>query len=236
MAETAKLGLPLVAGNQAQKHVTVNEAFARIDALTQLRLESISETSPPGAPLDGQVWAVPDGATGDWAGEDGSLAVTQNGGWAFVTAAVGWAGFVGDLGVRAMFDGVAWVPGLGSATANGAGVVFRSVEVDHAVATGATSVISGLLPASAIVYGLTGRVLADIGGAATFRIGVSGADDRYGSGIGVGAGAWLQGLTSSPLAYYSATDVLLSADGGAFDGTGALRLAVHYADLTLPRG
>jgi len=34
MDETARIGLPLVQAAQAQKHVTVNEAFARLDALT----------------------------------------------------------------------------------------------------------------------------------------------------------------------------------------------------------
>ena len=32
MSSTANLALPLVAAAQAQKHVTVNEAFERIDA------------------------------------------------------------------------------------------------------------------------------------------------------------------------------------------------------------
>ena len=36
MARTAQLDLPLVAPSQAQKHVTVNEALARLDAVAQL--------------------------------------------------------------------------------------------------------------------------------------------------------------------------------------------------------
>ena len=35
MASTAQLALPLVAPAQAQKHVTVNEALARLDAAAQ---------------------------------------------------------------------------------------------------------------------------------------------------------------------------------------------------------
>ena len=36
MAKTAQLDLPLVMPAQAQKHVTVNEALARLDAAAQL--------------------------------------------------------------------------------------------------------------------------------------------------------------------------------------------------------
>ncbi|NND41100.1 MAG: DUF2793 domain-containing protein, partial [Silicimonas sp.] len=38
MADTSRLGLPLLDPAQAQKHVTVNEAFLRLDALSQITL------------------------------------------------------------------------------------------------------------------------------------------------------------------------------------------------------
>ena len=95
--------------------------------------------------------------------------------------------------------------------------------------------MSGLIPANTIVYGVTGRVLADIGGATSLDIGVAGATDRYGSGIGVSTGAWLRGMTGSPLAYYADTDVLLTAGEGSFGGARTLRIVVHFAELTLPR-
>ena len=127
------------------------------------------------------------------------------------------------------------MPGGGAFSGNGAGFVQRSIEVDHSVGAGATSSVSGFIPANATVYGITGRVLADIGGASSLEVGVAGSSNRYGSGIGVSAGAWLRGITGNPLAYYSDTDVVLTATGGSFAGTGVLRLAVHFAELTLPR-
>ncbi|MEM9972239.1 MAG: hypothetical protein AAF762_14250, partial [Pseudomonadota bacterium] len=126
--------------------------------------------------------------------------------------------------------------GAGSISANGAGFVHRTVEFDHSVSAGATSTISGAIPGNSIVYGVTGRVLADIGGASSMEIGVGGSSDRYGSGIGLVAGSWARGLTGTPLAYYSDTDVILTSSGGAFDGAGSFRIAVHFAELTLPRG
>ena len=51
MSETSRLGLPLVQAAQAQKHVTVNEALLRIDALAQIELLGVDATAPPGTPL-----------------------------------------------------------------------------------------------------------------------------------------------------------------------------------------
>lgn len=235
MTETNRLGLPLLAPAQAQKHVTVNEAFARLDALVQLSLTSVGGTVPPVSPAEGAVHGVGTGATGDWAGQDGALAVFQNGGWAFVVPAAGWRGWSVAAGTGVTHDGAGWIEGAGAISGNGAAFVHRTVEIDHAVGAGATSAIAGALPADAIVYGVTGRVLTTIGGAATMEIGVAGSTNRYGSGIGTGAGAWARGITGSPLAYYGATDLLLTAAGGAFDGTGTFRVAVHFAELTLPR-
>ena len=47
MARTAQLSLPLVMPSQAQKHVTVNEALARLDAAAQLRVHSSRSRCPP---------------------------------------------------------------------------------------------------------------------------------------------------------------------------------------------
>ncbi|MDA8585745.1 DUF2793 domain-containing protein [Rhodobacteraceae bacterium] len=236
MTNTNRLGLPLVAPAQSQKHVTVNEGLVRLDALVHLSLNTVGTDTPPGAPIEGETHSVGAGATGLWAGEDGRIAIFVNGGWAFVTPTVGWQAWSVEAGARVAFDGANWVAGAGSFSPNGAGFVHRTIEVDHVVGSGTTSVVSGLLPAGSIVYGITARVLSGIGGAASLEIGVSGSSNRYGSGIGTGAGSYARGITGSPLAYYAATDVLLSAEGGSFDGTGVFRIAVHVAELTLPRG
>lgn len=235
MAETTTLGLPLVTGNQAQKHVTVNEAFGRLDALSQITLQGAGIDTPPVAADDGEVYGIGTAPTGAWQGRAGDLAIWLNNGWVFVTPKVGWVAWLDDAGARAVFDGADWVAGAGAVSPNGAGFVHRTVEIDHTVTAGATSIVTGALPAMAIVYGVTGRVLTDIGGAGSISVGVAGSPDRYGSGIGTAADAWLRGITGQPLTYYGATDLVLTAAGGTFDGTGVLRLAVHSAELTLPR-
>jgi hypothetical protein len=89
MTDTANLGLPLVQPAQAQKHVTVNEALARIDGLAQLTLVSVSETVPPVSPAEGTAYGVPAGAVNAWAGQAGHVAVVIGGGWVFVPARTG---------------------------------------------------------------------------------------------------------------------------------------------------
>lgn len=234
MPDTPRLTLPLVAPSQAQKHVTVNEAFARLDALTQLVLASASETTPPVGPADGTVHFVPPGAVNDWAGQEGRLAIYQGGGWVFADPAPGWRAWIADAGRFATWSGAAWAPvGLGTSM-SGAGMSIRSVEIDHAVQSGSSSTTAAFLPAGSLVFAVTGIVTAGItGGATSFQLGVAGSPDRYGSGIGVAAASWLRGITSSPLAYYSDTSLLLTADGGLFSG-GIVRLVAHLGEFSLP--
>ena len=98
MTETPILGLPLVQPSQAQKHVTVNEALARIDALGQLVIASRTVAIPPAGPGEGAVYAVPQGAVNAWSGRDGQTALFLNGGWAFLTPQAGWRGWIADEG------------------------------------------------------------------------------------------------------------------------------------------
>lgn len=96
MANTVKLGLPLIASSQAQKHVTANEAFLALDALTQLTVIDKDLTAPPGSPSDGDTYIVGASATGDWATHDDDIAYYYQGAWYFFTPKNGWMGFVSD--------------------------------------------------------------------------------------------------------------------------------------------
>lgn len=91
MDGTARWALPLLFAGQAQKEITHNEALVLIDALLHARVESADLASPPGTPLVGQCWIVADGATGDWAGKMGAIALWTEGGWRFVPPSAGLA-------------------------------------------------------------------------------------------------------------------------------------------------
>ncbi len=234
MAETNNLALPLLAPSQAQKHVTVNEALARLDGLTQLVIASASQSLPPATVSDGVVYAVPAGAGAGWAGHDGELAIGSNGGWVFVPPKIGWRGFVADSGAAVVWDGAAWVENAVAVTPNRAHALIESVEFDHVIAAGASSQTSFQIPQYAMVLAVTGRVTAEITGTLTgWELGVAGSSNRYGSGLALAQGSWVIGMSGQPLTYYADTPLLLSATGGDF-ASGAVRLAVHWFRATPP--
>jgi len=234
MSNTAQLGLPLIQAAQAQKHVTVNEAFLRLDGLVNLVLQSATETVPPGVVVDGVCYAVPVGAVNAWAGHEGLIAIGANGGWDFAQPGRGWRAFVADRGVGAVFDGFGWRNGFATLSPHNAGLAMNVAEVDHVITPGPVSTTSFVIPSNAVVVGVTGRVTMDISGTLTsWSLGNPGAAGRYGAGIGLGAGAWVRGVLSSPTAFYAPEVLQLDAVGGDFAG-GVVRLAVHFLETALP--
>ncbi len=234
MSTTANLGLPLLQAAQAQKHVTVNDALIRLDGTVQLVLLSVDLTAPPAAVAEGACYGVAAGGVNEWAGHDGEIAIRANGGWVFVPPQRGWAAYVADRSTRALHDGSGWVFGALALSPNAAATRHEVIEIDHVLSAGATDTLPAALPAGTVVLGVTGRVTTAISGTLTsWRIGVPGSDNRYGSGLGLAQGSFLRGLTSSPLAYYSNTDLLLTGEGGDF-AAGGLRLAVHLWRLDIP--
>ena len=234
MTETPRLSLPLLQAAQAQKHVTVNEALVRVDGLTQLVLQSVSTSVPPGLPADGDCYAVPTGATAGWVGQDGKIAIFSNGGWIFVVPMSGWRAWVVDLSGKATFGGSGWIVGAVAKSASGAAMVMEVVEVDHSVSAGASSLVVGAIPGNSIVFGITGRVLQTLSGGLTgWQLGVSGSLNRYGSGLGIQSGNWVRGLTGTPTTYYAPEDLILTSEGTNFvDGN--IRLAINLMRLSLP--
>lgn len=234
MAETPNLALPLLQPSQAQKHVTVNEALARLDGVAQLTLQSAQETEPPDAPVEGSAWAVPWLATGSWEGRGGHVALWLNGGWEFVRAATGWRAWIADAGILAVFDGGSWVPAAAIGV-HGAATLMRVESLEHSIAAGDTSLTPPMIPHGAVVFAVTGRVTEAITGSLTgWRLGVHGSDNRHGSGLGLAVGSWIGGVTGAPVTYWADTALRLTAEGGSFTG-GAVRLAVHMMAFTPPR-
>ncbi len=231
MSNTRHLSLPFIAAAQAQKHVTVNEALSRIDCVVSGTVLSRSE-SVPTSPEDGDCSIVPDGAGGAWAGRDGEIACFLNGGWDFIQPWNGMQIWVSDEAMFAVFVG-RWVAGATALSPGGAATFSLIAEFDHELAAGPVSSIAAAIPDKAVVLGVSARVLTEITGTTSWRLGVTGSDDRYGSGFGAAQGAFAEGVTGSPLAYYGPTDLIISAEGGAFSA-GSIRVAIHYASIAAP--
>lgn len=108
MSETARLGLPLIEPAQAQKHITHNEALARLDALVGLSAKSRTLAVPPPAPVEADMWLVAAGASGAWSGKDGQIALWEAGGWVFLVPRLGLHMLVEDSGETLVLTAAGW--------------------------------------------------------------------------------------------------------------------------------
>ena len=106
---SAVLALPYIQPSQAQKHVTHNEALRILDVIVQLAVLDRTRTAPPGAAALGDRHVVAAGATGDWAGQDGAIAVFDLEGWVFFAPLPGWRAEVLAESTSILFTGTAWV-------------------------------------------------------------------------------------------------------------------------------
>lgn len=105
------LSIPFILPAQAQKHVTHNEAVRLLDVLVQLVVEDRTRTEAPPVLSDGLRHIVGPGATGEWAGRDGQIALAEDGGWSFISPQRGWQAYLLAESQMAVFDGLAWVAG-----------------------------------------------------------------------------------------------------------------------------
>lgn len=75
----------------------INRNLRRLDALSNLVLQSVSDTTEPNAPIASQVWWIPLGGVGtNWTGHGGELAVFTEDGWHFMPVWEGCHGHVVD--------------------------------------------------------------------------------------------------------------------------------------------
>ncbi|MBI1261409.1 MAG: DUF2793 domain-containing protein [Rhizobiales bacterium] len=234
MSDTIHLALPFLEAAQAQKHVTVNEALRRLDALVQLAVASATLTTPPATPADGARYIVGAGAGDDWAGHEAAVAAFIDGAWMFLAPEPGWRAFDEATGAMLVFTGSSWVGGNGTAVSpHGATSALAILEADHVLSAGASNDTALEIPDRAIVLGVTGRVIEAVTGATSWNLGVAADATRYGNGIGAVTDSTVLGVSGTPTAYYGATPLRLTAVGGDFTG-GTIRLAIHYWMLSGP--
>lgn len=112
MDTTARLGLPYLAAGQLQKHVTLNEALTRLDALVQLSVVSRTVSVQPAGPADGALWILPPGATGAvWSTRSaGDLLRAEAGGWTRVVVAEGTLAWITDEDRLVILRDGVWTP------------------------------------------------------------------------------------------------------------------------------
>lgn len=230
MSETTPLlALPLLAAAQAQKHVTHNEALTLLDAMAQLCVIDRTRVNPPAGSSAGDRHLIAAGATGEWSGHDGQIAL-YDGGWRFLAPRAGWSAFILAERLTVLHDGTGWMELL-AGTPSGGSVAMRAVE--EVLELSGTSTVSGLLiPNRAICLGVASRTLDNVIGASAYEVGVAGSTSKFGGSLGVSVGSSNIGVIG-PEAFYAETAVVVSAIGGSFTG-GTVRLALYYLAFAAP--
>lgn len=116
---------------------------------------------------------------------------------------------------------------------------FHRIAIATARATltnvsGASVTATGLIPAGAVVMGVTSKVTTALGttnSTTGYKIGTASDNDRWGAITGTAAGTtsdnrnWTAGTIEC---FPAATNVIVTATGGNFDGTGVIYLSVQY--------
>lgn len=195
---SSRLGLPFLMPAQAQKHVTHNEALERLDLLVQLVVEGFDATTPPTTPQSGQVWALGAGATGDWSGQDGTLAAWQGGGWQFIAPQPGWcAASATDL---RLWTGATWQPIGPTNFDNLAGVgINASADAMNKLAVAAAASLFNhdgaghQMKVNKAAPGDTASLLFQTGFSGRAEMGVLGTDD-FAVKVSADGATWATGL------------------------------------------
>jgi len=102
------LKLPYIMPNQAQKHVTHNEAIRHLDALVQMGVVSRTEVLPPSEPETGARFIVAENAEGEWIGKTGHVAAFQDGAWQYYLPEDGWTAWVTQEQKLLVYSNLQW--------------------------------------------------------------------------------------------------------------------------------
>lgn len=223
------LALPLIQPAQAQKHVTHNEALMRLDLLVQLAVDSRSQTTPPASPAEGLRHIVPAGATGDWAGKTGQIALWLDAVWQFTAPLPGWRAWVADEEAvvtfsagqwRAMAEGALTVAELGVSASpdatnrlavSSSASLFNHAGAGHQVKLNKAA--AGDTASLLFQTGFSGRAEMGTAGSDDFAIKVSGDGGSFATALTIGAASAEVTLARPALLTGQSADPVTPVDG-----------------------
>lgn len=113
-------------------------------------------------------------------------------------------------------------------------VAIKTARATLASVSGATVTATGIIPDGAVVVGVTTKVTVSLGtggGTTGYNVGDGSDADRWGAITGTAAGTssdntnWTAGTIQ---AFTSASDIVITAVGGNFNGTGTIYVSVQY--------
>jgi len=116
---TPVFSIPEIIQGQSQKEITHNEALRIFDALVAGVSKDNALTAPPTA-LEGELYIVAAGASGEWLGHDSKIAIFVNSVWHFVTPPTDYILYNTSTGNQLKYSGTIWqtyAPILGGSNA-----------------------------------------------------------------------------------------------------------------------
>lgn len=166
MATTTNLGMTLLEQSQAQKEITINQAFGALDAVIGKTVADKDLTAPPATPATGVLYIVAAPATGLWAGKETQLAYFDQG-WRFIMPQSGLRMWVQDEGLDYRFNGSAWgaiAPAGGGGSGDMAAAIYDPLNIaQQVVGTTAAQTLSNKT-ISGVNNSLTVRLGSDVTG------------------------------------------------------------------------
>lgn len=132
---TARLKLPEITQSQASKHLTHNEALAMLDIYAGASLNSVTTATPPSVPVEGSAFFIPEGATGDWAPNEGKIAFRFNAEWHYMDLPTGWIFEILDE-ERVVVARASGIADVGGGSSGGGGITGKTyVDISGGDAT-----------------------------------------------------------------------------------------------------
>jgi len=224
-----------VAPSQAQKHVTVNETFRRLDALVQGVVLSRTTTAEPGSPAEGDAYILPSGASGTvWSSyAEHDLVAYQDGAWARIAPFEGLRLWVSDDDEFVAFDGAAWGAITGGSPETAAKFGVNTIaDATNKLAVKSDAVLfnhDDVTPGSGDCQVKINKDTAGDTGALLFQTGASGraefglaGDDDFHVKVSADGAAWTEAL-------------IIDKDNGYVGllGAPAAHLHIHDTDAAL---
>ena len=117
-------------------------------------------------------------------------------------------------------------------SASGAEIGVHIAEELLTGLSGASVTSTITIPDRAIVLAVSTRTVTAITGATSYDCGIAGDTAKFGGSLGIAAGSTNVGAIG-PQAFYAATPIVLTANGGSFTG-GDVRIAIQYLLPTAP--
>lgn len=244
------LALPLILPDQAQKHVTHNEALELLDVLVQLVVEDFDAITPPTTAAEGAVWALGGAPVEAWAGQALRLASWRGGAWIFINPGTGWRAWGRATGALRVFTGSGWagLPGAGDLqNLAGLGISATSDDTNRLAVSSSATLLShagaghqlkinkaAVSDTASLLFqsGWSGRAEMGLTGSDDFAIKVSADGSSFATALSVAAAS---GAVTAPagLGLADGTAVNPGLRFAADEDTGVYRLGANQLGVTI---